>query len=990
MSDRMTPIPFGSLMNWILTEKKQSGAVFGVARPFVAPADKLLDLFTEHLETPFGPAAGPHTQLAQNIVAAYYAGSRFFELKTVQTLDGEDLPVSKPCILAEDECYNVEWSTELYVPQAFEEYVKAWFALKLISREFGLGRPDGFMFNMSVGYNYEGITSEKIDTFIEGLKNAADTAIWKECKQWAKDNLDRFSHIDSAYIDSISPNVCTSITLSTLHGCPPQEIEKIASYLINTKKLNTFVKCNPTLLGYEFCRTTLDEMGYDYVSFNDFHFKDDLQYRDAIPMFKRLLALAAEYGVTFGLKLTNTFPVDIKRNELPGTEMYMSGKSLFPLTMELASRISKTFDGKMRISFSGGADVYNIAPLFNAGIWPITMATTMLKPGGYQRLTQIAEKLAREEYKPFTGVSVGRITRLANRAQGDERHIKPIKPLPKRKIDGKVPLTSCFTAPCANGCPIHQDIPEYVKLVGDGKYAEALRLVVEKNPLPFITGKICAHRCMDKCTRNFYEESVHIRDAKLLAARQGYDGLMSTLAPAAKSGKRVAVIGGGPAGMAVSFFLGRQGADVTLFEKREKLGGIVRYVIPGFRIADFGIDRDVSIMERMGVDVKTNTVAPGVAELRAQGYDAVVFAVGAWQHGSVRLTQGESMNVLDFLEGFKQEKDMQLGENVVIIGGGNTAMDAARAAKRTKGVKHSFIVYRRTAQYMPADEEELNLALEDGVEFLELLAPVSLADGELICKECVLGEPDASGRRSPVETEELVAVPCDTLISAIGEKVDGALFAANNIALTERGKVVANAETLETSEKDVYVIGDANRGPATVVEAIADARRVADAIVGKYAYTIPEDAKPCEKGCAEKHGVLHGYDDAGAESVRCLACSTVCECCAQVCPNRANVAVHVPGVCMPQIVHVDKMCNECGNCLVFCPYDSAPYKEKFTLFATEKEFDGSENKGFYPYGNGKCKVRLDSVATVELGKGAIPADIEALIKTVLTDYSYLL
>ena len=357
MSDRMTPIPFDSLMRWILTEQKQSGTVFSVARPFVAPEGKRLDLFTEHLETPFGPAAGPHTQLAQNIIAAYYAGSRFFELKTVQTLDGEDLPVSKPCILAEDECYNVEWSTELYVPQAFDEYVKAWFALKLISREFGLGKPDGFMFNMSVGYNFEGITSEKIDSFIEGLKDAKNTPVWKECVEWAKANLDRMSHVDGAYIDGISPHVCTSITLSTLHGCPPQEIEKIASYLINTKKLNTFVKCNPTLLGYDFARSTLDEMGYDYISFTDFHFNDDLQYRDAIPMFKRLLSLAGENGVTFGLKLTNPFPVDIKCNELPGNEMYMSGKSLFPLTMELACRISKTFDGKMRISFSGGADV---------------------------------------------------------------------------------------------------------------------------------------------------------------------------------------------------------------------------------------------------------------------------------------------------------------------------------------------------------------------------------------------------------------------------------------------------------------------------------------------------------------------------------------------------------------------------------------------------------------------------------------------------------
>ena len=150
MSDIMTPIPFGKMMNWILEEHKK-GAIFGIRRPFVADQSKKYEIFGRTLETPFGPAAGPHTQLTQNIVAAYVAGSRFFELKTVQKLDGEDLPVAKPCIKADDECYNCEWSTELYVPQAYDEYVKAWFACKVLAKEYGLGSMDGFQFNMSVG-----------------------------------------------------------------------------------------------------------------------------------------------------------------------------------------------------------------------------------------------------------------------------------------------------------------------------------------------------------------------------------------------------------------------------------------------------------------------------------------------------------------------------------------------------------------------------------------------------------------------------------------------------------------------------------------------------------------------------------------------------------------------------------------------------------------------------------------------------------------------
>ncbi len=190
-------------------------------------------------------------------------GARFFELKTVQTLDGEDLPVSKPCIDARDECYNVEWSTELTVPEAFDEYVKAWFAIKLISEEFQLGAPDGFVFNMSVGYDLQGIKSQKIDRFIEGLKDASGSPIWDECRKWTLANITNFSNIDRGFIDRISPNICRSITLSTLHGCPPEEIERIASYLIKEKHLNTYVKINPTILGTKLPERRWTQQGSD-------------------------------------------------------------------------------------------------------------------------------------------------------------------------------------------------------------------------------------------------------------------------------------------------------------------------------------------------------------------------------------------------------------------------------------------------------------------------------------------------------------------------------------------------------------------------------------------------------------------------------------------------------------------------------------------------------------------------------------------------------
>ncbi|MGL6291876.1 MAG: putative selenate reductase subunit YgfK, partial [Eubacterium aggregans] len=245
----------------------------------------------------------------------------------------EDLPVAKPCIAAPYECYNCEWSTELTVPEAFDEYVKAWFLLKLMSAEYGFGSPDGFIFNMSVGYDYEGITSKKIDDYIEGMKNAQETAIWKECVAEALDFADNFENIDAEYIKGISPRVSRSITLSTLHGCPPTEIERIASYLINTKGLNTFVKCNPTMLGYEDARAILDTMGYGYMDFDDYHFLHNLQFVDAVPMIGRLKAEAEAKDLAFGVKITNTFPQKVADDILPSEDMYMSGRSLFPCSI---------------------------------------------------------------------------------------------------------------------------------------------------------------------------------------------------------------------------------------------------------------------------------------------------------------------------------------------------------------------------------------------------------------------------------------------------------------------------------------------------------------------------------------------------------------------------------------------------------------------------------------------------------------------------------
>ncbi len=980
MSEKMYPIPFRSLMNWVVSEYAAGGEIFGVHTPYYA-SGKSLPIFGERIETPYGPAAGPNSQLAQNIIAAYMAGARFFEVKTVQKMDGAELAacVPRPCILANDEGYNQEWSTELTVPQAQDEYIKAWCALKVLSKVSGFGDPDGFVFNMSVGYDLEGIKGEKVNSYIDNMKDASNTPQFKECL----DVLCELFPAEKDYIAAISPRVSRSVTVSTLHGCPPQEIERIASYLLTEKGLHTFVKCNPTILGYKTARTILDSMGYDYIVFDEHHFNEDLQWADAVPMFERLQKLADSKGLEFGLKLSNTFPVDTTRGELPGSEMYMSGRSLFPLTIEMCSRISRQFGGKMRISFAGGAEYFNCDKLFAAGIWPITVATTILKPGGYNRLAQMVKKTEALPYRAFAGTDTAAISALSASSHTDVHHLKPIKPLPARKSEEHVPWIDCFQAPCKGGCPIHQDIPEYIELCRKGLYAPALKLITEKNALPFITATICAHRCQNKCARNFYEESVQIRDTKLIAAEHGYNALMASIQqPARVPGKKAAIVGGGPAGIAAGYFLGRAGIETTIFEREEKLGGVPRYVIPAFRISDEAIDKDVALMEKYGVEVRCGAPAPSVAELKKMGYTHILLATGAWQAGKLDIP-GNVRGVIEWMKELKPQVKPCLTGHVVVVGAGNTAMDAARVAKRM-GAASSTIVYRRTKKYMPADEHELQLAIDEGVGFVELAAPVKQENGLLTLEKMVLGEPDASGRRAPVPTGEYFTIACDLVLSAVGEKVDSALMAANGVEMGRKGPA------FKTNVDGVWCAGDAHRGPATVVEAIADAAAFAEAVVGKpHEFEIPAEAYPTKADAVAKKGVLKMAADACCEGQRCLDCNTVCENCADSCPNRANVVVKLADG-RHQIVHVDKMCNECGNCTQFCPYASEPCKDKFTLFQTAEDMADSKNAGVLFLGGDMVRVRMADVKDYDLSKpNQLPAELETLILRIRSHYSYL-
>jgi len=390
MSDRFHPISMEQLTDWVFDELEQKDSLFGVPRSaFFVPSESdrfRLSKYGQLLETPFGVAAGPHTQMAQNIIVAWLVGARFIELKTIQTLD--ELDVSKPCIDVQDEGYNVEWSQELKVFESFDEYLRAWVLIHALHRKLGFGGDGpGMIFNMSVGYNLEGIRKPNVQWYLDTMADASEYL-----PRFIDVVARRFPEVRDIEIPT---RVSDTITLSTMHGCPPEEIESISLYLLEDRNLHTSVKCNPTLLGADRVRGIInDDLAFGDVPIPDEAFGHDLKYADAVPMFHNLRRVAAERGRTFGLKLSNTLEVENWRTVFDADEMmYLSGRALHPATVNLASRLSEEFGGELMLSYAGGADCFNVSDLLAAGMKTVTVCSDLLKTGGYLRMLQYTENL---------------------------------------------------------------------------------------------------------------------------------------------------------------------------------------------------------------------------------------------------------------------------------------------------------------------------------------------------------------------------------------------------------------------------------------------------------------------------------------------------------------------------------------------------------------------------------------------------------------------
>ncbi|MEI6435855.1 MAG: FAD-dependent oxidoreductase [Bacteroidota bacterium] len=1037
MSGKFNPIPLPQLLKISLNEIKKNrfhgipGALF--FRPGKKDPFRMLR-YGQLLETPIGVAAGPHTQLAGNIIAAWLCGARYIELKTVQTLD--ELEVSKPCIDMQDEGYNCEWSQELKLNASFEEYLNGWIIIHILRKELGFEMPVGTLFNMSLGYNLEGIQNDNVQRFLSKMQNC--TAELEKARLIIRPVYPAIEEID------IPTTISDHVTLSTMHGCPPEEIEKIGLYLIREQNLHTTVKLNPTLLGSDALRSLLNgELGFS-TQVPDHAFEHDLKYPDALRILDSLGSASSERGLTFSVKLTNTLESINNKDVFASSEkmMYLSGRALHPISINLARKLQNDLDGQLDISFSAGVDCFNISDVLACGMKPATVCSDLLKPGGYGRLRQylnilrdeinlvkasnLDEFILNRSLSPVSfdhqnllqensfgadmankidyAESVKRaalknLNNYANHVSGNPAYHKDHFSEPSIKTSRQLGWFDCIHAPCTDTCPTNQEIPEYMYHTANGNLSAAFESIFRTNPFPSVTGMVCDHLCQMKCTRINYDDALRIREIKRFVAENSCPSPPTPL-PAGEG--RVGVIGAGPAGLSCAWFLRKAGFEVHVFEQKEIPGGMVSAAIPAFRLSSRAIETDVRRILDSGVQLHDNfPVDRKKFDAIKNEFDAVFLAVGAQKSSRLNIDGINSEGVLDplqFLFDVRKGNIQFSGKQVVIIGGGNTAMDAARTAYRMVGESgRATIVYRRTISEMPADHGEIKAVMEEGVALYEQTRPVRIRQENnrvvaLVCCKTALSEKGRGGRAVPVDVADSeFEILCDTIIPAIGQEMAFDFLSPDDLKVSPGSYL--------TAIPNLYIGGDAMRGASTAINAIGDGRKAAAEICPSPP-PLPEGEgrKICssdwEDLMVKKATRSYGFSPAETsinqrrnfnmvmssltaeqaynEASRCLQCDLICNVCVSVCPNLANFSFQVEPVTFQmqkavllgngsvgfipgdtfhveqsyQVMNIRDLCNECGNCSTFCPTAGRPFSDKPGICLSIQSFN-EEETGFF-------------------------------------------
>ena len=405
-------------------------------------------------------------------------------------------------------------------------------------------------------------------------------------------------------------------------------------------------------------------------------------------------------------------------------------------------------------------------------------------------------------------------------------------------------MINCYetgTAPCKTACPAHIAIQGYIRMAAEGRYLDALKLIKQDNPFPAVCGYICNRRCEDACTRGTVDNPVAIDEIKKFIAEQELKA-ENRYIPDRRTKRlskedyeeKMAVIGSGPAGMSCAYYLRNMGYPVTVFEKETVPGGMLTLGIPNFRLEQDVIDAEIDVLRQMGVEFRCGVEIGKdvtIAQLREEGYKAFFLGIGAQKSSAIGVPGEDLYGVyggVDFMKRVNLIDAPELGKKCAVIGGGNVAMDVARSAARL-GVEETYVLYRRSEEEMPADRKEVAEAKEEGVQFRFLYAPVEILGQydrvkAIKCEVMELGEPDEKGRRKPVGTGKFETIEVDSVIGAIGQKVDIGELDLGDVTFNKNGTVIADPVTLQTEQKDIFVGGDALTGPKFAIDAIAAGR----------------------------------------------------------------------------------------------------------------------------------------------------------------------
>jgi len=387
--------------------------------------------------------------------------------------------------------------------------------------------------------------------------------------------------------------------------------------------------------------------------------------------------------------------------------------------------------------------------------------------------------------------------------------------------------------PCSNTCPAGIEVFRYVRLVAEGKFQDSINVIREKVPLPLTLGFVCHHPCEEACRRGYVNQPIAIRPLKRFVAERDDKSWMGKIPKKPETGKKIAIIGSGPAGLSCAWFLKILGHEVVVFEKMEKPGGMMRYGIPRYRLPEEALDSEIETIKSFGVQIETNAEIKNLEKLFDEGFDAVFLSAGAWQGTKMQIPGEDLAGVYDgisVLRKIAKNEKVEIGKTALVVGGGNVAIDVARSLKRL-GVEVT-ILYRRTKAQMPALPEEVEEAEKEGIELKILTNPVEIksSSGKLsvVCVKMELGEPDESGRRRPVPVEgSEFEIPTDAIVMAIGQKVSTP--EEFELKVDKKGRVVVD-ENLMTSKRGVFAGGDCVAGPQSVIEAIEYGRKGASFI----------------------------------------------------------------------------------------------------------------------------------------------------------------